>query len=180
MEEKVLENKNFDSMELSELIKAKEVLALQSINIKGNIDKLLENEMVRQFIEEYMQKKQLDEDIKKLDLKIKRKTMLCCKHVWVKTCVEKYYDDKDEYYTCVKCGLDTFLFKDFQRNPESAMMHEVFFINNGGRYVDRYIPKNDALDLYKKIKEMVPDITDDELVDQFAILNQNRLRKPQK
>lgn len=80
-------------------------------NHKLQLEKLLQEELVKSYIANVDSASELTNKISKLNLEIKTEEMSECNHIWITSEISRFYDghrtDTDEYFGCVKCGLDT-------------------------------------------------------------------------
>lgn len=172
----LLEKKELIRMTLEELKKLKGELETTLEEENTNIEELIADEKVKEYISHAKIKNKILELKPILDLELKKKQMLGCYHIWVKTYVNSYYDEhryeKEIDYTCVKCGLDTRMIKLHFEHPEKNTIEEimsyVYSLNRRGRIVNTYCKEKDAITIYNKLINDNPNLTDEEIVEELT------------
>ena len=95
---------------------ANENEALQTVSsklvaVEAELAILAKSEGVKRYLELSKNAKALTRKTAKLYLKSEEIKMFSCTHIWVKSAIEYKFDghrdNREEYFSCVKCGLDT-------------------------------------------------------------------------
>ena len=146
-------------------------------DILKEINELKKNEVIKRFYELQNKNIKLANEQITLYKKLKVKEYDSCNHIWVNTLHD--YDScegrSDDYYGCIKCGLDQRVFEISSRlgsidflTLEQQTMYEYMY----GRYViykgiNTYIEcdLDLARNFYAKLKEENKNINDEQVID---------------
>ena len=146
-------------------------------DILKEINELKKNEVIKRFYELQNKNIKLANEQIILYKKLKVKEYDSCNHIWVNTLHDyfSYEGRSDDYYGCIKCGLDQRVFEIVSRlgsidylTLEQQIMYDYMY----GHYVT-YKGINTHLEcdldlarnFYTKLKEENKDIDDEQVVD---------------
>ena len=149
--------------------------------------KILEaNEIVKRYIELNKQNNELKTKEEKLYEQAKIEEYTTCRHIWVMTQTRNSLEGrKDRDWGCVKCGLDTWLANEGHNIwPEAKLMYDTMkkYRCNGGNYLQVKCDLDIATEEYTKIKNVSPNLSDNELSEilEDVLINLERDKNKQK
>jgi len=144
------------------------------------ISDLEEDENIKKYIDIKNKIDKLEDNFITISLEYQVKQMDECNHIYVKTCVDNFFDyhrtDKTEHYYCIKCGLDTLLAsKEQHKDPHYARIVKIF---KKTRYKAIHLSEYEchpalAKKIYEGILKVHPDISDEDLIKYFKIAIHN-------
>ena len=143
----------------------------QRKNISIELKELLENESVKRYFELCSKDKNLAFQQREVYENIKNEQYLKCNHIWVNTLkdYDSYEGRTETYCGCIKCGLDERVIYMMEYNPDCSALTEeqkiMYKIMNDCYYKKGINTNVDcnlelAMAIYKRIKEIYPNIQD--------------------
>lgn len=160
------------SNKLEECKKAQEELKQQLLSLSADLQVLLKEEVVQDYVTKMEQFTKLKQKYQQNELEIVQEEMRTCSHIWVTSEVYREWDghrtDKCAYHTCIKCGLEEkarYCDTRFATSLEFIMrsiLREHYYLP--GKKTDILCEANLAKGVYAKIKEAHPDISDEQAI----------------
>jgi len=163
---------------IEEMKERLENLKNEYLEIVKELEPLRENETVKRFIELSNKESNIKYNLKRLSLDVEVEKMKSCNHLFIIGHRDSYFDGHksvtDTYPYCVKCGLDakyidrdTFNYKFLK--PLEQEMANVYRSHGNGTYWKHYCEPTIARKIYSELKNGLPNLSDEELLEHFKV-----------
>lgn len=163
---------------IEEMKERLENLKNEYLEIVKELEPLRENEIVKRFIELSNKESNIKYQLKRLSLEIEREKIKSCNHLFIIGYEDSYFDGHkmvtDRYPYCVKCGLDSkFIDQDTFRykllTPLEQEMANLYRTHGNGTYWRHYCDPTIARKIYSDLKNALPNLSDEELLEHFKV-----------
>ena len=141
-------------------------------NHNSELKDLMENSIVKEYIDLKKQIKDLKNKKKELERAIKLNVYSSCNHILICSQFKKDYHIGQKYkdHVCIKCGLSDYVVNKKRKKlsfDEKVMLEYLSKHGLRGSYVDIVCDPDIACKVYSKVKAKHPEINDKEIVAVF-------------